>query len=209
MKFTIVYNVLFGFYSLSLHLKKNSKSMFGQFLKTILQLILAPRKAWSDVAEDDPNPARVLERGLYPLMAIMALTAFCHGFYGAEPFQIGRALESALGQFLSLFLTVMIARGAFESLMPPMQTEKVPMARIANVSSFSTGILAIINIIANLCPIDLAIFWFLPAFLIVVLWHAAEYLSIREDRYAQFIILAISVLIILPILFNFILSLVL
>lgn len=183
--------------------------MFGQFLKTILQLILAPRKAWSDVAEDDPNPAQVLERGLYPLMAIMALTAFCHGFYGAEPFQIGRALESALGQFLSLFLTVMIARGAFESLMPPMQTEKVPMARIANVTSFSTGILAVINIIANLCPIDLAIFWFLPAFLIVVLWHAVEYLCIREDRYAQFIILAISVLIILPILFNFILSLVL
>lgn len=183
--------------------------MFGQYLKTILQLILSPRKAWSDVAEEAPAPAPVLERGLYPLLSIVAITAFCRGFYGHSPFDIGHSLENALGQFISLFLTVMIARGAFESILPPMQTEKVSQDRIANAPSFVTGILAVIQIVANLCPIDLAIFWFLPAFVVVVLWHAVDYLMIKPDKYAQYIILSICVLIALPILFNFILGLIL
>lgn len=183
--------------------------MFGQYLKTLLQLILSPRKGWADVAEDAPSPAQVLERGLYPLLAIMSITAFCHGFYSVGKFQIGQALECALGQFLSLFITVMIARGAFESLLPPMQTQRVPLSHIANMPTFCTGILAVIQILANLCPIDLAIFWFLPAFLIIVLWHATDYLDISPDKSAQYTILATVMLIILPLSFNFILSLIL
>lgn len=184
-------------------------TMFLQYLKTLLQLVLNPRKAWADVAEDNPSAAAMTERGFYPLLAIMAATAFCHGFYNPDTFSVSSSLMDALAQFLSLFMTLLIARGALESLLPPMEADGAVYGRNALVPVFCTGLLALINIVANLCPIELAIFWFLPALLIILFWHTIDYLYIKPDSTGTYMSLTTLLLVVVPVLLNFILGLVL
>lgn len=184
-------------------------TMFLQYLKTLLQLILAPRKAWDDVAEDNPSATLMAERGLYPLLAIMAATAFCHGLYNPDTFTVASSLMTALAQFLSLFLTQLIARSVLESALPPLEADRIAYLRNELVPVFCTGLLALINIVANLCPIELAIFWFLPVLLIIVFWHTTDYLFIKTDKTGAFMGLLTVLLVIVPVLLNFILSLVL
>ena len=186
-----------------------AKNLFAvlHYLKNLIQLILSPHRAWAEIAEEDVAPSRLLERGLYPLLAIVAVTAFCHGFYGSAPFEIGKALEAALAQFVALFLSVLIGRALLEVAIPVLSSEKVPMPRLATVPAYTTGILALINIIGNVCPIELSILWLLPLLLTVVLWQGADYLSISNDKRGQYIIFAIAVLIAIPVFFNFIFGL--
>ena len=162
-----------------------------------------------DVAEDNPSATLMAERGLYPLLAIMAATAFCHGLYNPDTFTVASSLMTALAQFLSLFLTQLIARSVLESALPPLEADRIAYLRNELVPVFCTGLLALINIVANLCPIELAIFWFLPVLLIIVFWHTTDYLFIKTDKTGAFMGLLTVLLVIVPVLLNFILSLVL
>lgn len=179
--------------------------MFLQYLKSLIELVLSPKKAWGDIAQSSPAPGKALERGLYPLMAIMALTAFCHGFYGGLPLVpegttgiILVQIKVTLAQFIAVFLTVLIARGIFEATIRDMSSGNVPMEHVVTVPIYVTGLLTLIQIIANLCPVDLTLFWFLPAFLTLVLWHARDYLQIASEKSGIYIVMSIGVLIIMP-----------
>lgn len=179
------------------------------FLKNILQLILAPHKAWGDIAEDNRQPSWLQERGLYPLMAVMAITAFVHWFYGSEPFSVAKALESALCQFISLFAGVMVGRAVFEGVLPSLSSQQVPLARTATVPIYCIGVLALFQIVTNLCPIWLTLFWFLPALIIIIAWQARGYLNIAGDKVLAYIFTATATLVVLPLLCMFLFSLLL
>lgn len=179
------------------------------FLRNILQLILAPHKAWEDVVTDGRRPSQLLEKGLYPLLSIVALTAFCHGLYDISTFDVAKSLVAALSQFLSLFLGVMAGRALFEAVMPSLWATPVAPARTATVPIYCIGILAVIQIITNLCPIKLTLLWFLPAFLVIVAWQARVYLDVDPRKSGIYIIFAIATVLVLPVAFMIVFNLLL
>lgn len=167
----------------------------------MLQLFLAPVKGWEEVEHLAESPIKMMEKGLNPLLAIAAITAFCSGFYGSQPFVIGTQLLTALSQFIAYFLGVMFGRVMFESLMSHFTGQPVNTLRAHTVVVYSIGLMTVIRIIRNLCPIDLAVLWFLPAFVAMVIWQSRIYLSVKADRSGQFFIFAVAVLIAAPLVF--------
>jgi hypothetical protein len=172
-----------------------------KFLKNMLQLFLAPAKGWEEVEHLNESPLKLMDKGLNPLLAILAITAFCHGFYGSQPFEIGTQLLTALSQFIAYFLGVMFGRAMFESLMPYFTGQPVNALRAHTVVVYAIGLMTVNRIIQNLCPIDLAVLWFLPAFVAMVIWQSRIYLSVKSERSGQFFIFAVAVLIAAPIIF--------
>lgn len=170
------------------------------YLRNILQLILAPHKAWAEIADDDCTPSRLLDRGLYPLLGVVALTAFCHGLYSIEDFDIVRALESAVAQFVALFISVLLGRALFEAIIPALTAagQKVPVSLLATVPAYCMGVLAIIQIIGNLCPVHLLVLDFLPAILVIIFWQAHDYLYIDRYKYAGYAVFGIFTVIVMP-----------
>ena len=106
-----------------------------RFLKNMLQLILAPSKGWDEVSQLNESPNKIMEKGLYPLLAITAITAFAHGLYGSEPFDFGAQIELALTQFLALFLGVMFGRAAFEALIHHFTGKPADVVKVSTVES--------------------------------------------------------------------------
>jgi hypothetical protein len=178
------------------------------FLKNMLQLILAPAKGWEEIANLNQSPNRLMEKGLYPILSIVAITAFLHGLYGSEPFDFGEQIEMALTQFLALFLGAMFGRAAFEALIHHLTGQPADVVRVSTVVIYSIGLMSLIQIISNLCPIQLTVLWFLPAFVAMVAWQSRFYLSIKPDRNGHFLVFAVAVLIAAPIIFGVLLDLI-
>jgi hypothetical protein len=178
-----------------------------RFIRNMLQLVLAPAKGWEDVAALNDSPTKLLEKGLYPLFAITAITAFAHGFYGSEPFDIGKQIEIALTQFLALFLGVMFGRATFEALIHHFTGQQTEVSRVSTVVIYSIGLMGLIQIISNLCPIQLTVLMFLPAFVAMVVWQSRIYLSVKTEHGGMFLCFGIAVLILAPIIFKELLEL--
>lgn len=175
---------------------------FLLFLKNLIQLILRPRLAWQAVKDDDKEPSRLMAVGFYPLLGLTAITAVTHGLYDIHSFSIGHQLQLALIQFLSLFLCLFLARAAFEFAIPRL-TINPPTAsnfKASNtVTIYCLSLLAVIQIIANCCPVELSIIWFLPAFVAVIACQSAEYLGISPYKTGPFVFIAIILLVAMPI----------
>jgi hypothetical protein len=179
-----------------------------RFLKNMLQLILAPAKGWDEVAANNESPNALMEKGLYPMLALTAITAFAHGLYGSEPFDFGIQIEDALTQFLALFLGVMFGRAFFEALIHHFTGKPADVLRVSTVVIYAIGLMSLIHIISNLCPIQLTVLWFLPAFVAMVAWQSRIYLAIKPDHYGQFLVFAVAILIAAPIVFEILLGLI-
>lgn len=178
------------------------------FSKDLIQLVLAPRRGWLDIEKEDPDPQKLTETGFYPLLSIVALTAFCHGLYGSEKFDVARQLIEALCQFLSLFMGAMLARVLFESMLARVCGATASEARMNLVIIYCLSLMGLIDIISNLCPIELAVIWFLPAFVALVAWQARTFLGVNTFKQGQYIAFALLCLIILPVVIGFLLHLI-
>lgn len=177
------------------------------FSKNLLQLVLSPARGWDDVAEHEAASQRLMEKGFYPLLALVGISAFIQGLYGLEPFSYARQLQIAITQVVSLFLSLMIARGLFENVLPRLSDIPVDVSRTSTVCIYCLSMMALIKVIINLCPVDLVLLNFLPAFVAMVAWQSRDFLGVSRQKQSVYVIFAVTVLVILPLLIEYILGL--
>lgn len=178
------------------------------FLRNLLQLILSPIHAWNDISKEDEQPEIILSKGLYPLMAIMLITAILNGFFAVGKFDLVLRLQIALSQFIALFVALYAGRTVLESMLPKYNEsgEKDPIGAWT-VAIYITGIMTVIQIVENLIPVELIVIKFLPIFAALILWKANEYLDLETEHTGYFMAIAIGALIGPVILINLIMGL--
>lgn len=172
---------------------------FLSFLKNMTQLILSPQHAWEEIEEEDRNPQWLMEHGFYPMLALVAITAFLHGLYGADPFSYGRQLQEAIVQVAALFASMMVSRAVMETLLRHFTDSTASVEAMSVVCIYCYSLTGLINVIVNLCPINLALLWFLPAFVAIVAWKSQDFLCVSRFKQGQFVIFALLVFVIFPI----------
>lgn len=159
------------------------------FLKNIIQLILSPVHAWRDIARADLNPEILTSRGLYPLMAVMAVSVFVRPIYGVESFDLVVLLQTALIQFVAIFIALFIGKAGMSNLLPRSNGSGVSDPRaVETVAVYITGMVTLIQIFENLLPVELTIMEFLPLLVIIPLWKSSEYLEIESRSETRFMI---------------------
>lgn len=179
------------------------------FLKNILQLILAPTHAWKDIQQEELPTETIIQRGLYPLMAIMLITVFIRPAYGLEKFELIPLLQTALVQFVALFVALYGARAIMDHNLPLYNTtgENDPIAT-GTVAAYGTGLMTIIQIIENLIPIELTVVQILPAFAAVCIWKAYDYLDIEPADRTRYMLITVAALVLPVITINVVMSLI-
>lgn len=173
----------------------------------MVQLVLSPAHGWEDLEQANENPQYLLDRGFYPLLALVAVTAMLNGLYKPEPYSYATQLQIAITQVAALFASMMLARLAFETLLPSMSICPPDENKSATVCIYCISLMTLITIISNLCPTTLTLLWFLPAFVIAVAWQARKYLEVSQYRLGRYIILSIALFICMPMVLGWLLGL--
>lgn len=179
----------------------------ASFYKDILKLVLSPSRGWDDISEHPITARLVIEKGFYPLLSIVGITAMLNGLYGDAPYSYGRQLQIAITQIVALFGSQMLATAIFEAVLPKVAGCPKDVNRFTLVCVYCMSLMALITIITNLCPIQLALFWFLPLLVAVVAWQAREFLGVNRFLQGQYVFFAVIVLVIMPIALAYILGL--
>lgn len=179
-----------------------------QYLRYLLQLILAPGPGWADVRRQNPDPVRMLHRGLYPLLAIAAATEFLAFVYTRHA-SLGVVLMRAVSDFGSYFIAVFIARLIFELYLGRLVIggEAEPR-RTENLTVCGIGLMVIMQIVTNCVPWNLVLLKFLPVYVILVLYKAGKYMRVKKNREMRFTGLAAAAIVGVPLAIYYLLYLI-
>ena len=188
-------------------LTKKKMNPFLIFCKNMVQLVLSPTHGWEDVADEPEQPQVLLEKGFYPLLALVGVTAMTNGLYHPEPYSYVLQLQTAIAQVVALFVSMMLARAAFEAILPNVAGCPEDKVRFNTVCIYGISLMALIEIIGNLSPTPLAALWFLPIFIVPMIWQARNYLQVAKERQAAYLLVAFLTIIAMPVFFGWLLRL--
>lgn len=152
------------------------------YLKLMLQLVLAPSRGWDDVAEAAPESRRILLAGLIPLCVLTGFSVGVSALWETHP-QLSVIIIRSVITFAVYMLTYFIAQALLTALLPRISADGlVDRERVALFSAFCVGQMSVIGLLENLLPAELALLQFLPLFVVVVMAKARRFLGVDESK---------------------------
>lgn len=178
-----------------------------KFLRQILQLLISPSKGWEDVSATGTPPAEITRKGFYPLLGVLAATSLIRLAYHDIGYSLVDALQNAIVSFTIYFVTLFIASYCFSMFMPTIGGKANSVNKNSSFIIFCLGTLALINLVANLIPVDLVLMKILPAYVAFIMFKATIYLDILPDKIGQFMFLSVFSIGVPPFLLSFLFKL--
>lgn len=174
------------------------------FLKYLLLLLISPANAWEDISIAGDNPDHITSKGFYPLLGISAISAFIPLFYDGD-ITLAIALQNAIITFAQYFISLFLANYLFSIFLPSLIDGELNEKRTSTFIIYNLALLALISIIENILPFDLAIIQFLPILVAIVIWKGCRYMAVKTDLTGRFMLIAIPTIIFLPMLLGYLL----
>ena len=177
-----------------------------EFLKSLLQLILSPRNGWEDIEKAALRPSQLLGRGLFPLMALAAVSVFAQALFLHHVVFLKlfmRMIITFVVYFISYFFSTFVL-----SLTPLVAESSQPDEdeRAQTFTIYTLGLLALISIVVNLLPVTPLVLFFLPCYVALVQWKGCAYMRIPEGKQGLFMTVAIPGVLLPPYIFYFVFS---
>ncbi len=179
------------------------------FIRNLFQLSIGPQHGWEDIAAEKQEPERHTSEGLYPLLGVVALSAFCQLLYHHD-LGIVYPLERAIIIFAAYFVTLLLAQNLVPSMLERCVADgDIDHQRVDTFIIYSLGLMSLVSMTENLMPLELSLVQFLPVLVALVMWKATRYLHIIPAQNGRFISVAILLVLLPPILLNMLLSMLL
>lgn len=172
------------------------------FIKHIIQLVISPAKGWEDVSHAGLQPAELTRRGLYPMLAVLAVASMINLAY-YDHFTLIEGLQTAIAKFTSYFVTLFIAQYLFSIFMPGIAGNAGSTFKDNSFVIYSLSTLIFLTIITFLIPGNLAILKIIPALTIFVMFKGARYLDVKEEKMGHFMFLSVFSIGVPPYLLSF------
>lgn len=169
-----------------------------QYLKNLVQLVLAPAKGWEDVSASLATPERLLRDAFFPLLGVAAASEFIRLFYHNSGGFL-TVFELAIALFGSYFVSFFLGRIILSHYIGNFVDGEVNQTKLSTFIIYGLGLLLIIEIIENILPTDLTLVKFLPLFVALILYRATAYLSVKQGSELRFLCLAALAVIVVPI----------
>ncbi len=173
--------------------------------KNIVMVILSPGEGWADVNTKGIPTSRVLSGAFYPLLAVMAITAFVPMVYD-HTITLERSLMQAIVQFSSYFITYFASNFLLAGFYPELVKTKGAEARLNDYLLYNLIFLVLLQIVKNVLPIDFTPIFFLMLFMPWIAFRGLEVLGIAKEKRITFLIFSTLLLILTPLLINYLLS---
>lgn len=174
----------------------------------MLQLVLAPVKGWEDVEADNFSGRDLLVKGFIPFIVLTSLTVLLRLAYHPD-IHIAGALQQMVVCFIKYFVSYYLTVFLFTLYLPTCIEGEISMKKCHTFIVYGVGLLAAVNIIQNCIPVELALSFLMPIYVLYIMWRGLRYMHISFNGIGTFILLVIFALIAPPYalqyLFNFIL----
>lgn len=178
------------------------------FLRDMFQLVLAPVKGWEDIAIDNYDSRRLLTKGFVPFIILVALTVFFKAIYHTDASLIV-LLQQSIVCFLKYFVSYFLAAFIFTLYLPTCIEGELSMQHCLTFVIYGLGLLALINIVKNCIPVELAIAFVMPLYALYILWRGLQYMNISFNGVVRFILLIFFGVIAPPYLLQYLFNLIL
>lgn len=164
------------------------------FAKYIFFLIVSPTLGWKEIKKFKVPKEILLGKVYYPMMAILAITAFISYFYEGQLTLID-FLQKIISQVGIYFFGYMISSYILCSVLPSISNTKDGANKIHVFVIYIYTILMIISIVRNCIPSAamVSILEFIPLYIVFVIWKGTKYFNAEEQDSKLFILLSIFI----------------
>lgn len=157
-----------------------------KYLKHLFQLILSPGHGWEDISASRIDSRALASAGFYPLTALTALTEFVARFYH-DSLTVSQLLMNAITTFVMFFIGYFISTFAISFFMAGVTDGDVSEQRNHTFVLYVLGLLELLMIVQNCVPVPMAIIFFLPVYVVIIMWKASRYLRIASGMTDRFV----------------------
>lgn len=188
-------------------IRKMQSAGLGKFLLGLLQIILNPWQGWHDAGKDYYNSHNLLVRGLVPFLIVVALSSLAEAvYYMAVGYM--EAVIAGIIDFTGYFVSVFICNYLFTSALKKwVFPRRIDANDIMTLVIYSVASMALMTLLNNIFPADLALLSFLPLYVIYILWCARDYMDTPDDRRPHYLAVAMFTVFLPPYILSYCLSL--
>lgn len=183
------------------------KANTGNFLVGLIQVILNPRQGWLDAGENRYSPRDLVIKGLLPFLGIVALSALADAFYYYAISVVEAIVQGIIdftGYFVSLFICHYFFLWAYNRWVGQGRFDN---DNVATFIIYNIAAMALMTLLNNLLPGDLALLSFLPLYSIYIIWSGREFLKVPETKNPHFLAVSLLAVFLPPYVLSYCLSL--
>ena len=172
--------------------------MFKNIFNRLKGLIIKPGEAWEELSRQDEKSDTFLSHFIYPLIGIVALSAFLGIFFTYKEFDFEIALKITIrtviavtgGFFLGSYLLNEVWKGIFN------RSKDIELCRF--FVGYASSLIFVLYILTSLLP-D---FFFLQIFVLYtfyIVWEGSTvYMQVTEDEQLKFTIITSCIVVLTP-----------
>lgn len=161
---------------------------FLYYLRDMMQLILSPSKGWEDIALDNYDAKKLLKSGLIPLILISSIGVWINVFLDVES-SVWVAFQQMTVCFIKYLATFYLANFVFTLYLPICIDGELSLQNCQTFICYGVGLLAFINLIQNIVPVEIALLYILPVYVLYILWRGLHYMNIGFHGVGTFILM--------------------
>ncbi len=185
--------------SLPLHLHSYFIQMYKQIYEQIKLILVSPSKFWKQLAEDNnKKEVDVASHFVYPLLGIVALSAFFGIWWNNDSFNLAKALQIICVDFVAGFAGFFIAAFLIDELSFSVLKIEKRISRSRQFAGFSSVVIYLSTIILNILP-SLFFIYLLLFYIVYIVWEGSDiFMNVAENDKQKFTIGASAILILSP-----------
>ena len=165
-------------------------------IRALIQLIMAPNKAWQELSHDTVRQQYLSVLLVYPLLIITALSAYVHYCYGY--ITLAEATQEALVTFLKFAACIITIFILMVKLGCKYYTADYSKSQAHLFAGYTYTITLLSVLINNLLPSDFAFVQFMPLYIIWVVYQGREYLNIPSENTFSYTVITSVMFMVLP-----------
>lgn len=173
------------------------------FAKNILLMILSPADAWDNIKKYSVPTNLMLAKVLYPMLAVVAITAFAELYYREEA-TLAYCIQKAIIDFAKFFFAYHISSYILTGFFPAIVNDKDSANRVNTAIVYNFAILILLNIVNNLLPTPWLFINIFYLYVFVTSHKAADYIGVKSNSMFLYVMAAFSI--ILPFFIGYLLN---
>lgn len=171
--------------------------MWKELFLTVAQLLVASPLAWKELKKEEQSQADFLNRFLYPLFGIIALTTFIGGLWFTRSGGLDTALKNSIVSVVSVFGAYYIVSYILNELAERFELAK-NLFRFQQFTGYSSVVMYVLYCLSPFMS-GFFILWILAIYTIhLVHMGAINFLNVPTHKRGAFIIVASALVIITP-----------
>lgn len=168
----------------------NSRIIMLHYIKMLIQLLLAPKNGWEDIAEDTYDGQTLMYRGFLPLLFVASLSSFAQLFYLSSCSVLDAILQSVI--MFGVFYGVLYLGEFFFSLYIIKLTDtSINYKRINMFLIYSLSVMALMTMLMKSVPFS-PVLILLPLYSLVVMRRGARFMGVSPANAGKFMFLCIG-----------------